>query len=203
MHMLAAGVALCTQVGLWDIDHTSAGDDSSTYDGVLLFEPHRDYVSSLKWLGPSGSALLTGSYDGIVRQLDVETGVCVCACGGQGGSGEEGAAAHCAGVARTPWRALGCKHSATVTTPTFSTSCPPPCCCCCMCAGVWGIVGGVPHDLDECNWSAGDATPDGSTVFLATSAGQFSLMDTRTANSSSAAPHLTIANRSALNSGVC
>lgn len=78
--MLAAGVAFCTQVGLWDIDHTSAGDDSSTYDGVLLFEPHRDYVSSLKWLGPSGSALLTGSYDGIVRQLDVETGVCVCVC---------------------------------------------------------------------------------------------------------------------------
>lgn len=81
LHMLAAGVALCTQVGLWDIDHTSAGDDSSTYDGVLLFEPHRDYVSSLKWLGPSGSALLTGSYDGIVRQLDVETGACVCMVG--------------------------------------------------------------------------------------------------------------------------
>lgn len=78
--MLAAGVAPCTQVGLWDIDHTSAGDDSSTYDGVLLFQPHRDYISSLKWLGPSGSALLTGSYDGIVRQLDVETGVWVCVC---------------------------------------------------------------------------------------------------------------------------
>lgn len=78
------------------------------------------------------------------------------------------------------------------------------CCrCCCMCAGVWGIVGGVPDDLDECNWSAGDATPDGSTVFLATSAGQLSLMDTRTANSSSAAPHLTISNRCALNWGVC
>lgn len=122
------------KVGLWDVDHPSAGDDSSAYDGVLLFEPHRDYVSSMKWLGPSGSALLTGSYDGIVRQLDVET-------------------------------------------------------------GVWGIVGGVPDDLDECNWSAGDATPDGSTVFLATSEGQFSLMDTRTANSSSVAPHLTIANR--------
>jgi WD40 repeat protein len=80
-------VLLCAalQVGLWDIDHTpTAGEDSSTdtsgYDGVLMFEPHRDYVSSMKWLGQSGSGLLTGSYDGLVRKLDVETG-------GYGGGG--------------------------------------------------------------------------------------------------------------------
>jgi WD40 repeat protein len=41
-----------------------------------MFEPHRDYISSMKWLGPSGAGLLTGSYDGIVRRLDVDTGVC-------------------------------------------------------------------------------------------------------------------------------
>jgi WD40 repeat protein len=41
---------------------------------VLMFEPHRDYVSSMRWLGPSGQGLLTGSYDGLVRRLDVETG---------------------------------------------------------------------------------------------------------------------------------
>lgn len=76
------------QVGLWDINHTAAegtssdsdNNNSSSYDGVLMFEPHRDYVSSLKWLGPSGAGLLTGSYDGLVRKLDVETGGCVGKC---------------------------------------------------------------------------------------------------------------------------
>jgi WD40 repeat protein len=70
---------------VWDINHTaskvddqdggsSGSSSSSGYDGVLMFEPHRDYVSSMKWLGPSGQGLLTGSYDGVVRRLDVETG---------------------------------------------------------------------------------------------------------------------------------
>lgn len=62
------------------------------------------------------------------------------------------------------------------------------------CTGVWDVVGGVPDDYDECNWSAGDATLDGSTVYLATSAGQFKLMDTR-APDNTAPPHLIIANR--------
>lgn len=76
---------------------------------MLLFEPHRDYVSSMKWLGPSGSALLTGSYDGIVRQLDVETGVCARRQGGEEGvapvamlrahAAEDGAHVHtCGGI---------------------------------------------------------------------------------------------------------
>lgn len=67
----------CPQVGLWDINHSAEPDsssDSSGYDGVLMFEPHRDYISSMKWLGPTGAGLLTGSYDGIVRRLDVDTG---------------------------------------------------------------------------------------------------------------------------------
>lgn len=74
-------VTAAMQVGLWDIDHTAAaGADDSTdtnssgYDGVLMFAPHRDYVSSMRWLGQSGTGLLTGSYDGLVRKLDVETG---------------------------------------------------------------------------------------------------------------------------------
>jgi len=69
----------CSQVGLWDVDYQggddgSGGGDGGGYDGVLMFEPHSDYISSLKWLGPSGQALLTGSYDGLVRRLDVATG---------------------------------------------------------------------------------------------------------------------------------
>jgi WD40 repeat protein len=64
------------QVGLWDIDHPpSSGDgdsSSSSYDGVLMFEPHRDYVSSLRWANLH--TLISGSYDGTVRTLDVNTG---------------------------------------------------------------------------------------------------------------------------------
>lgn len=63
-----------------------------------------------------------------------------------------------------------------------------------VCAGVWDLVGGVPDDYDECNWSAGDATTDGSTVYLATSAGHFKLMDTRASNTT-AGPNIIIANR--------
>lgn len=71
-------------MGLWDVDFKAddgsdggtASSSSGDYDGVLMFEPHRDYISSLKWLGPSGAALLTSSYDGTVRRLDVDTGVC-------------------------------------------------------------------------------------------------------------------------------
>lgn len=73
------------QVGLWDVDHQAADSDDDGFDGVLMFEPHRDYISSLKWLGPSGAALMTGSYDGVVRRLDVESGEGQCdACASHG-----------------------------------------------------------------------------------------------------------------------
>ncbi|WIA35857.1 hypothetical protein OEZ86_004241 [Tetradesmus obliquus] len=69
------------KVGLWDIDHpvdssssdSSSSSSSSSYDGILMFEPHRDYVSSLRWTNPH--TLISGSYDGTVRTLDVNTGV--------------------------------------------------------------------------------------------------------------------------------
>lgn len=66
--------------------------------------------------------------------------------------------------------------------------------CAAVCPGVWQLVGGVPDDADESNWSAGDASPDGTAIYLATSAGQFRLMDTRCDNSA-AGPPLVIANR--------
>eukprot|EP00978_Attheya_sp_CCMP212_P047688 scaffold422987_cov55-Attheya_sp.AAC.1 len=56
-------------VGLWNVDQTNA-DNSS--DGVHLFKPHSRPVSHLEW-NRSGSSLVSASYDGSVRQLDLET----------------------------------------------------------------------------------------------------------------------------------
>lgn len=55
-------------VGFWNLQGT---DD----DPIVEFRPHRQYVCGLKWLGPAGSGgLLTASYDGSVRRLDVADG---------------------------------------------------------------------------------------------------------------------------------
>lgn len=73
------------QVSLWDLDHPPAvpsvdganDDDTSDYDGILMFAPHGDYVSALKWVGGAGAAtakLITSSWDTSVRVLDVNTG---------------------------------------------------------------------------------------------------------------------------------
>lgn len=51
--------------------------------------------------------------------------------------------------------------------------------CCCDYAGVWHLVPGVPGDPEENNWSAGDVTPDGAVIYLATSSGQLNIVDTR------------------------
>jgi WD40 repeat protein len=56
-------------VGLWNVDQTNT-DNSS--DGVHLFRPHSRPVSHLEW-NRSGSSLVSASYDGSVRQLDLET----------------------------------------------------------------------------------------------------------------------------------
>jgi WD40 repeat protein len=78
---ITSGVAclplFAMQVGLWDINHPAGSSNnndssSSSYDGVLMFEPHRDYVSSLRWANTH--TLISGSYDGTVRTLDVNTG---------------------------------------------------------------------------------------------------------------------------------
>ena len=53
-------------IGMWDVD------DSSEGDGVHLFRVHARPVSCLSWT-PSGRSLLSASYDGSVRWLDVES----------------------------------------------------------------------------------------------------------------------------------
>jgi WD40 repeat protein len=62
-------------------DATAAADDDNDddeddggFDGVAMFAPHYQYVSGLKWLGPDGKQLLSCSYDGSVRVLDIITG---------------------------------------------------------------------------------------------------------------------------------
>lgn len=71
-------------------------------------------------------------------------------------------------------------------------------------AGVWDLVAGVPDSHDN-NFSAGDATPDGSTIYLATSSGLFTQLDTRAnsaSTSTSTQQQLMIANRCVC-CGVC
>ena len=54
-------------VGVWRVD-----EHDEEYDGVLSFTPHSQYVSGLAW--DSHASLITSSYDGSVRKLDVEKG---------------------------------------------------------------------------------------------------------------------------------
>jgi WD40 repeat protein len=75
------------QVALWAVDYSPDGDAGSSsgapdggegedFVGVVKFSPHSEYVSALAWLGRGrGAKLLSSSYDGSVRLLDVEKGV--------------------------------------------------------------------------------------------------------------------------------
>mmetsp|Transcript_22164 Transcript_22164/g.47665 ORF Transcript_22164/g.47665 Transcript_22164/m.47665 type:complete len:578 (+) Transcript_22164:118-1851(+) len=59
-------------LGIWNVDQHgmgSAEESSSSNDGVHLFKPHNGAVSSLAW-NPSGTILLSASYDGSVRAFD-------------------------------------------------------------------------------------------------------------------------------------
>jgi hypothetical protein len=61
-------------LGIWNVDqynHSTMASKKGTTDGVHLFKPHVRPVSTLAW-NPSGSKLLSSSYDGTVRRLDAE-----------------------------------------------------------------------------------------------------------------------------------
>ena len=63
-------------VGIWSIGRADAGDDNAeNKESILLFRPHTQYVSGLQWRGGS---ILTSSYDGTVRLVDVETATWRC-----------------------------------------------------------------------------------------------------------------------------
>jgi WD40 repeat protein len=70
-------------LGLWDVDATLtdsssgvAGGGGDDMDGVYLFKPHSGAINSLQW-NQSGSKLLSQSYDGTIRLMDVERQVFV------------------------------------------------------------------------------------------------------------------------------
>ena len=59
-------------VGIWRVN---AEEKEDSCDGVHVFAPHAQYVSGLVWGERSDGQLVTSSYDGSVRRLDVEKGV--------------------------------------------------------------------------------------------------------------------------------
>jgi WD40 repeat protein len=65
---LLAGADKEGHVSLW---HADRQEDHIT-DGVFLFKPHSQYVSGLAWHPHRSSHLLSASYDGSVRCLDVD-----------------------------------------------------------------------------------------------------------------------------------
>uniref|UniRef100_A0A7S3RAJ2 DNA damage-binding protein CMR1 n=1 Tax=Dunaliella tertiolecta TaxID=3047 RepID=A0A7S3RAJ2_DUNTE len=67
--MLAAGDK-DGNVSLWDVDYSKLEGASEDFDGVITFPGvHREYISSLRWAGPSN--LITAAYDGSIRLLDI------------------------------------------------------------------------------------------------------------------------------------
>jgi hypothetical protein len=55
-------------IGLWDVD----GGTSDNNNGVNLFRVHSRPICCLQWL--SSDSMISASYDGSIRRLDVETG---------------------------------------------------------------------------------------------------------------------------------
>jgi WD40 repeat protein len=58
-------------VGLWDIDAVDTNDNDK--HGVSLFRPHSRPICCMDWLNQD--SMITASYDGTVRRLNVEKGV--------------------------------------------------------------------------------------------------------------------------------
>jgi len=85
-HPLIAASDKTGQVALWSVDYQSEREGSSTaeeggegqggtFEGIVRFEAHRQYVSAMRWVGSGlGAKLMSASYDGSVRLLDVEKG---------------------------------------------------------------------------------------------------------------------------------
>lgn len=59
-------------VGLWDVDSTTSEESNHT-NGVHLFRPHSRPVCCMDWV--SNDSLVSASYDGTVRLLNVEKGI--------------------------------------------------------------------------------------------------------------------------------
>ena len=55
-------------LGIWDVDDTRENSNN----GVYLFRPHTRPITHLEW-NSTGSSLMSVSYDGSVRMLDVES----------------------------------------------------------------------------------------------------------------------------------
>ncbi|CAN8233524.1 unnamed protein product [Cochlearia groenlandica] len=64
--LVAAGDKL-GNVGFWNLDCGSEGDD-----GIYLFHPHSSPVSSIVFQQNSFSKVISSSYDGLIRLMDVE-----------------------------------------------------------------------------------------------------------------------------------
>ncbi|KAL7542731.1 hypothetical protein ACHAWF_007241, partial [Thalassiosira exigua] len=63
-------------LGIWNVDQYGPpfDDAGNETDGVHLFKPHGGAISSLVW-NPTGTALLSASYDGSIRSFDADKGV--------------------------------------------------------------------------------------------------------------------------------
>ncbi|KXZ50254.1 hypothetical protein GPECTOR_17g892 [Gonium pectorale] len=72
--ILLAAADKSGKVALWDVDGGEDGPAADS-DGVLLFSPHGEYVSGLRWLGRDAAVgpcrLITAAYDGSLRALDL------------------------------------------------------------------------------------------------------------------------------------
>lgn len=58
-------------MGLWTVDE-DAGDEAA--NGVFQFKPHTGAVPRLKFDPMDSNKMISTSYDGTVRRLDVEKG---------------------------------------------------------------------------------------------------------------------------------
>ncbi|GLI61161.1 hypothetical protein VaNZ11_003447 [Volvox africanus] len=72
--LLLAAADKAGRVSLWNVDAAESGPAEET-DGVLMFSPHSEYISGMRWLGREAAIgpcrLISASYDGSFRALDL------------------------------------------------------------------------------------------------------------------------------------
>ena len=133
-------------------DGGEGGDD----DGVFQYAAHSQYVCGLRWVGHgAGAKLLSASFDGSVRLLDLSRAA---------GPAAKAAAASAAGAGAASADAAGASPAAAAA----------------PCTAGFDLLQGLPSEAAGLEWSAVEAGgADGGLVFLATNDGEVTAVDAR------------------------
>lgn len=160
----AAGGSGCEAAPSASASASGSEDDEDAFDGILAFNPHENYISALRWVGYGGSAkLLSASYDGAARLLDLQKGEAL----GERRVQRRGGGGSAAHVPALLLCALASLHACLAADAPALPLHP----------GEFLLVPGLAA-LDA-EWSAAEGDGDAHTLYLATPQGDGAVVDVR------------------------